>query len=109
MAQTVGDAALLYHALLGEVAAATPPPIPVSGLRLAVPRPYFCDLLDDDVRSRFEEALERLKAAGARISDIELHHAADIVAVYMHISFADAAAYHAVTLDSMPERSTEPV
>jgi aspartyl-tRNA(Asn)/glutamyl-tRNA(Gln) amidotransferase subunit A len=109
LAQTVTDASLLYHALLGDEAATTPAPMPLGGLRLAVPRPYFLDLLDDDVRARFESALERLRAAGAHIVDIEIHHAADIAPVYMHISFADAAAYHAVTLDTVPERYTEPV
>jgi len=109
LTQTVGDAALLYHAMLGDVAASTPSPMPVSALRLAVARPYFCDLLDDEVKARFEEALERLRSAGARVADIEIHHAADIAAVYLHISFGDAAAYHAATLDAMPERYTEPV
>jgi aspartyl-tRNA(Asn)/glutamyl-tRNA(Gln) amidotransferase subunit A len=109
LTQTVADASLLYHALLGDVAATTPAPMPVGGIRLAVPRPYFCDLLDEEVRERFEEALERLRSAGARVGDIEIHHAAEIVPVYMHISFAEAAAYHAHTLDTMPERYTEPV
>jgi aspartyl-tRNA(Asn)/glutamyl-tRNA(Gln) amidotransferase subunit A len=109
LTQTVADASLLYHALLGDVAATTPAPMPVGGIRLAVPRPYFCDLLDEEVRERFEEALERLRSAGARVGDIEIHHAAEIVPVYMHISFAEAAAYHGHTLDAMPERYTEPV
>jgi aspartyl-tRNA(Asn)/glutamyl-tRNA(Gln) amidotransferase subunit A len=109
LAQTVADASLIYHALRGDVGAATPAPMPISGLRLAIPRPYFCELLDDDVRGRFEDALERLRAAGAHVSDIEIHHAAEIAAVYMHISLPDAAAYHAVTLDTMAERYTEPV
>jgi aspartyl-tRNA(Asn)/glutamyl-tRNA(Gln) amidotransferase subunit A len=109
LTRTVADASLLYQAMLGDVAATNPAPVPVVGLRLAVPRPYFCDLLDDDVRARFERALERLRIAGARVTDIEIHHATDIAPVYMHISFADAAAYHAVTLDTMPERYTEPV
>jgi aspartyl-tRNA(Asn)/glutamyl-tRNA(Gln) amidotransferase subunit A len=109
LTRTVADASLLYHAMLGDIAATSPAPMPVGGLRLAVPRPYFCDLLDDDVRARFESAIERLRSAGARIGDIEIHHAADIVAVYMHVSFADAAAYHAATLDTMPDRYTEPV
>jgi len=109
LAQTVTDASLVYHALLGDVAAKPPVPAPSHGLRLAVPRPYFCDMLDDEVRARFEEALERLRTAGARIDDIEIKHAREIVPVYMHISMADAAAYHAVTLETMPERYTKPV
>src|SRR5437763_4235932 len=34
LAQTVGDASLVYHALLGDPAAVVPAPMPVSGLRL---------------------------------------------------------------------------
>jgi aspartyl-tRNA(Asn)/glutamyl-tRNA(Gln) amidotransferase subunit A len=109
LAQTVADACLVFHALLGDPAAPLPAPRPVTGLRLAVPRTYFCDVLDDDVRARFEEALERLRSAGARITEIKVNHAADIAPVYLHISLADAAAYHAETLESMPDRYTAPV
>ncbi len=109
LAQTVSDASIVYHVLLGDVAAGTPAPMPVGGLRLAVPRPYFCDVLDDEVRGLFEGALERLQAAGAHVGDIEIHHASAVASVYMHISFADASAYHAVTLETKPERYTEPV
>jgi aspartyl-tRNA(Asn)/glutamyl-tRNA(Gln) amidotransferase subunit A len=109
LAQTVTDASLVYHALLGDVAAKPPVPAPSHGLRLAVPRPYFCDMLDDEVRARFEEALERLRSAGVRIDDLEIKHAREIAPVYMHISMADAAAYHAATLETMPERYTKPV
>src|SRR5215212_10111097 len=83
--------------------------MPIHGLRLAVPRPYFCDILDDEVRARFEGAIDRLRHAGAHIHDIELHHARDIAPVYLHIVFADAAAYHATALDAMPERYTPAV
>jgi aspartyl-tRNA(Asn)/glutamyl-tRNA(Gln) amidotransferase subunit A len=109
LTQTVSDAALVYHALLGDPVSMPPAPMPVSGLRLAVPRPYFCDVLDDEVRAQFEASLDRLRAAGARIDDIEIHHAADIVPVYFHISFADAATYHAATLETMADRYTESV
>jgi aspartyl-tRNA(Asn)/glutamyl-tRNA(Gln) amidotransferase subunit A len=109
LTRTVADACLVYHALLGDLAAPLPAPRPVTGLRLAVPRTYFCDVLDDEVRARFEEALERLRSAGARISDIKVNHATDIAPVYLHISLPDAAAYHATTLETMPERYTPPV
>jgi aspartyl-tRNA(Asn)/glutamyl-tRNA(Gln) amidotransferase subunit A len=106
LTQRVGDASLVYHALLGDAHAPAPAPRPVQGLRLAVPRRYFCELLDDEVAARFESALERLRAAGAHIHDIEIRHAADLAAVYLYIVLADAAAYHAGTLETMPERYT---
>jgi aspartyl-tRNA(Asn)/glutamyl-tRNA(Gln) amidotransferase subunit A len=84
-------------------------PVPISGLRLAVPRGYFFELLDDDVRARFEEALGRLRAAGARITDVNIRHASLTPAVYLHLVLAEAAAYHAATLERIPERYTPPV
>src|SRR4051812_32224881 len=109
LTQTVADASLVYHALLGDTHATTPVPLPIHGLRLAVARKYFCDLLDGDVRERFESALERLRAAGAHVHDIEIHHAQDIGPVYLHLVLGDAAAYHATALETMPERYTPPV
>src|SRR4051812_11718849 len=109
LTQTAGDAALVYHALMGDARTTTPVPLPIAGLRLAVARTYFCDLLDDDVRARFEDALERLRSAGAHIHDVEIQHARDIGPVYLHIVLGDAAAYHAATLETMPERYTPAV
>jgi len=109
LAHTVADARLVYRALVGAPSAALPAPTPVPGLRLGVPRNYFCDLLDDEVRARFEEALDRLRAAGARVDEVDIPHAADIGPIYLHLVLGDASAYHAATLDSMPERYTTPV
>jgi aspartyl-tRNA(Asn)/glutamyl-tRNA(Gln) amidotransferase subunit A len=109
LTQSVADACFVYHALLGDERVTPPAPMPVHGLRLAVPRRYFCDTLDDDVRARFESALDRLRAAGAHVDDVNIHHATDIATVYLHIVLADAAAYHATTLETMPERYTPPV
>jgi aspartyl-tRNA(Asn)/glutamyl-tRNA(Gln) amidotransferase subunit A len=109
LARSVTDACFVYHALLGNPSVVPPAPMPVRGLRLGIPRAYFCDLLDDEVRARFEESLDRLRAAGARIDDVEIRHAKDIASVYLHLVLGDAAAYHAATLDSMPERYTTPV
>ena len=109
LTQTVSDACLVYHALLGDERVTPPAPMPLHGLRLAVPRRYFCDLLEDEVRARFESALDRLRAGGAHFDDIDIHHAADIAPVYLHIVLGDAAAYHATALETMPERYTPPV
>src|SRR6185295_13816923 len=85
LTQTVSDACLVYHVLLGDAHATAPVPMPMHGLRLAVPRKYFCDVLDDEVRASFEEALDRLRAAGAHVDDIQIHQAADLAAIYLHI------------------------
>src|SRR5262249_52502305 len=106
LTQSVADASLVYHALLGDAHAMPPAPLPLHSVRLAIPRPYFLDLVDDEVRARFDEAVERLRGAGVHIDEIDIRHTADIASVYLHIVLADAAAYHAATLDAMPERYT---
>src|SRR5262249_50656382 len=73
---------------------------------LAIPRPYFCDVLDDDVRARFDAALDRLRAAGVHVDEIAIHHANDIAPIYLHLVLADAATYHATTLETMGDRYT---
>jgi aspartyl-tRNA(Asn)/glutamyl-tRNA(Gln) amidotransferase subunit A len=136
LALTVADASLVYHALRGGLqhpamagshvahswgphvprswgptatAPRLPAPVPINGLRLAVPRGYFFELLDDDVRTRFDEAIDRLRNAGVRVTDINIRHASLTPAVYLHLVLADAAAYHAATLERMPERYMPPV
>jgi aspartyl-tRNA(Asn)/glutamyl-tRNA(Gln) amidotransferase subunit A len=109
LALTVGDAWTLFRVLTGDLAPqglAAPAP---SGIRLAVPRPYFCDMLDDDVRSRFEEALNNFRAAGMAVREIEIPHTETIANVYMQIALKEALAYHAPMLDAVPERYTPPV
>jgi aspartyl-tRNA(Asn)/glutamyl-tRNA(Gln) amidotransferase subunit A len=106
LAQTVTDAFLVFHALLGDHIGAPPAPMPLHGVRIAVLRRYFCDILDEDVRARFEEAVGRLRSAGAHVDEIEIRHAELISTVYLHISLPDAAAYHAATLDTIPDRYT---
>jgi aspartyl-tRNA(Asn)/glutamyl-tRNA(Gln) amidotransferase subunit A len=109
LARSVTDASHLYYALLGHGAPPPDAPPPARGLKLAVPRRYFCDVLDDEVRERFVTSLERLRVAGVEISDADIEHAEHIPSIYQHIVLGDAAAYHAATLDAMPERYTPAV
>ena len=109
LAHSVADAALVYHALLGSANAKSSSPLRLGSQRFAVPRGYFLDVVDEEVRQRFDESLARLTAAGARIDDVEIRHANQIAAIYSHIVLSEAAAYHATTLETMPERYTTPV
>lgn len=102
----VTDAWHMLHALRERAPVKPLTPAAVESLRLGVPRKYFCELLDDDVRRTFEAALETLTRRGATIVDVEIPHAALISPVYVHIVFGDAAAYHADALDTMADRYT---
>jgi aspartyl-tRNA(Asn)/glutamyl-tRNA(Gln) amidotransferase subunit A len=108
LAQSVSDAAHLFHALTG-VTRRMPDETGPDGLRLAMPGGYFCDLLDREVRAQFEEALRALRAAGVIVEEVNVPHASEIAPVYLHIVLVEAAAYHAATLEAMPDRYTPPV
>ncbi len=72
-------------------------------------RGYFSDVLDDEIRARFEASVETLRTGGARIEEARIPHASLIAPIYMHISFGEAAAYHATTLETMADLYTPPV
>jgi aspartyl-tRNA(Asn)/glutamyl-tRNA(Gln) amidotransferase subunit A len=103
--KTVEDAAIVFAALRGEQEP-TRAPREVSGIRLGVLRGYFMALLDTQVAHAFDQACARLTDAGVVLEDVTLAHAGDIAAVYLHIVLAEAAAYHAMTLDSRPDDYT---
>ena len=109
-ARTVGDAVLLHHAMSGSGAELRSGGADLlraaKDLRLGIPRGYLTDLLDGDVRVRFDEVAAALRSAGATIADVSIPHASMTPAVYMHIHASEGATYHARTLDSMPDRYT---
>jgi aspartyl-tRNA(Asn)/glutamyl-tRNA(Gln) amidotransferase subunit A len=75
-------------------------------LRFRIPRGYFFALLDRQVASAFERACDRLRDDGASVEDVEVPHAGDVSAIYLHIVLAEAAAYHAKTLEGRPDDYT---
>ncbi len=109
MCLSVEDTALLYGVLRGVANPTVPLARDVSGLRFGIPRPYFFDLLDTQVAARFDEACERLRAAGAVLENVVIPHTREIGSIYVHIALPEAAAYHAPTLESRPQDYTENV
>lgn len=109
LTSTVTDAWHVLHALRGDTRMRPLEPARIETLRFGIPRAYFCAVLDDNVRRAFEASIETLRRAGATIADVDIPSAALIAPVYLHIVFGDAAAYHAQTLETMPERYTAPV
>jgi aspartyl-tRNA(Asn)/glutamyl-tRNA(Gln) amidotransferase subunit A len=108
IARTVSDASVLYDVLRG-VDPLPLQPHAISQLRLGRLGGYFLERLDDGVRDRFEEALDRVHGAGASIVDVKIDHAPDIASVYFHIALPEAYAYHARMLERTPELYSEGV
>jgi amidase/aspartyl-tRNA(Asn)/glutamyl-tRNA(Gln) amidotransferase subunit A len=69
---------------------------PLAAWRLAVPRTLMLDALDATVAGAFERTLRTLRAAGARIDDIELSELGEVAAINAGGGFAppEAWAWH---------------
>jgi len=109
LAQSVLDAWVLFSVLSGDMHPAERAAAAPDEIRLKVLRPYFCDLLEDDVRRRFESAIDAFGRAGATISNAAIPHAYATSPVYLKIAPREAFLEHRVTLASAPEKYTAPV
>jgi aspartyl-tRNA(Asn)/glutamyl-tRNA(Gln) amidotransferase subunit A len=63
----------------------------VRGLRVGIPREYYGDGLDPEVRGRVETGIEKLRELGAEIVDISLPQTEYAVPVYYLIATAEAS------------------
>jgi aspartyl-tRNA(Asn)/glutamyl-tRNA(Gln) amidotransferase subunit A len=117
MARTARDCALMLQVLAGHDPldpCTVPQPVPdyVSGLsgspggiRIGVPREFFFDHpdLDVEVRDAVLRAVDRLAAAGARVRDVTVAHAAISRTAQRTIMLGEAYAYHLESLQQRPE------
>ena len=104
LTSTVADAQLLFK-LLRQ----TPDEAPkkhqktLDQTHFSVPRKYFFDKMDKDIASIFEHTVHTLEACGSVITDVEIPHAIEIPAVYLHTQLPEAALSHQLTLKTLPE------
>ena len=101
-AKTMEDAAMVMQVIEGEdVKDATTSQLEettipelmetsVKGLKFGVPKEYFIEGMDPEVRKRVEEAIEELKIAGAEIVEISLPHTSYAIAAYYLIQTSEA-------------------
>lgn len=100
LTRSVGDACLMHDVMRGAPDAGSTWMPAHGSLDVAVPRRYFLDRLEDGIRTLFEGALDRLRAAGHRVRDADIPHADVVATVYLHTVLPEAAAYHAPMLES---------
>jgi aspartyl-tRNA(Asn)/glutamyl-tRNA(Gln) amidotransferase subunit A len=64
----------------------------VKGLRIGIPKEYFAEGLDPEVRAAVESGIDKLKAAGCEIKPISLKHTKYAIPVYYLVATAEASA-----------------
>src|SRR5215831_8752351 len=104
LTKTVRDAAVLLRIIAGRDpmdSTSSAVPVPdyeqeinreIRGLKIGVPKEYFGDGLDGEVRAAVEAAIDHLRTQGAEIVPISLHHTPYAVPTYYVIATAEASA-----------------
>ncbi len=102
--RTAEDCALLLQAICGQDpmdSTSSPLPVPnfreemkrpMEGLRIGLPREYFGDGLDSEVRKLIMAAVETFKVQGAQVGEISLPHTDLAVPVYYILAPSEASA-----------------
>ncbi len=102
LAKTAEDAALTLEVMAGEdamdstssnkpVEPYTDAALDATQLRIGVPKEFFTDALDQEIKAMIEAVLERLKAQGATVSEISLPHSEYALATYYILATAEAS------------------
>jgi aspartyl-tRNA(Asn)/glutamyl-tRNA(Gln) amidotransferase subunit A len=114
LTRTVEDAAILLTATAGyDPNDFSTVPVPVedytsklsqrlAGLRVGVPRAYFFERLDDEVRLAVEQALIILRERGATVQNVDLGWMAEHETAWWTIFRAEAKHYHGEILPNKP-------
>jgi aspartyl-tRNA(Asn)/glutamyl-tRNA(Gln) amidotransferase subunit A len=64
---------------------------PVSGLRVGIPKEYFAEGMDPEVRKKIEAGIEVLKKLGCKMVEIRMPHTDYAIATYYIIATAEAS------------------
>jgi aspartyl-tRNA(Asn)/glutamyl-tRNA(Gln) amidotransferase subunit A len=92
LANSVECCAIVDAVFAGE-AVAVPAPMPLAGLRLAVPMHFVMDELEAGVARAFERALRALAAVGVKVDHIDLPELNELPAINAKGGFAAAEAH----------------
>lgn len=108
LARTVADAAAVWAVVAGRSLSHLHAP-KATEIRLGALGGYFTALLEREVRSAFDGALNRLRAAGVMISPCPVAGTEAIVDTYVAISMPEAAHWHGGDIDSRAADYQPPV
>lgn len=63
----------------------------VKGLKIGIPKEYFIDGLDNEIRNAVTAAIDKLKSLGASFTEVSLPHSEYAVAAYYIVATAEAS------------------
>ena len=104
LTRTVKDAAIMLEVIAGrDPMDSTSADVPVAsyatecgrdvkGLRIGIPKEYFGDGLDPEIRAAIESRIDALRAAGCEIVNVSLPHTEYAIPVYYIVATAEASA-----------------
>jgi len=104
--RSVEDAAIVLDYVAGEprrtrYAASLSPRL--QGLRIGIPKDYFFERLEPDVRAKVVEAALEMERAGARLKDVSIGGMKETADLAGTITVAEALAFHRRWLDRKPQ------
>jgi aspartyl-tRNA(Asn)/glutamyl-tRNA(Gln) amidotransferase subunit A len=114
LARSVADCALMLQAIAGadpRDPATSSLEVPdfsadlergVGGLRLGIPREYFFDIVEPEVKRLFDQAIATLGRLGAQVEEVSLPHVEHAQVAGNVIMSSEAAACHATWLRERP-------
>lgn len=124
MTLNVQDAALLLEVMSGGDeydSTCTHAPVPtysrdlkveIKGKKVGLPKEYFSDEVDEDVRAVMDKSIQALKSEGAEIVEVTLPHSKYSVSVYYMVATSEAssnlARYDGVRYGHRSDFSREP-
>ncbi|MDH4358657.1 MAG: Asp-tRNA(Asn)/Glu-tRNA(Gln) amidotransferase subunit GatA [Candidatus Berkelbacteria bacterium] len=103
LAKTTEDAALIMEVIAGRDSldgTTLGAPVPeyskelekdMKGLKVGVPKEYFAEGMDEDVKKVIEKSVEKLKSLGAEIAEISLPHTDMALATYYILQPAEVS------------------
>lgn len=121
LARTVGDAAVTLGVLAGydprDPGSADVPlgdyvaelELGVRGLRIGVPSNVFFDHVEPEVEHNVRDAIERLRAEGAELVEVDIPMAELISPIEFGLCMPEASAYHQTMIRERPELYEEDV
>jgi aspartyl-tRNA(Asn)/glutamyl-tRNA(Gln) amidotransferase subunit A len=75
----------------------------IRGLRLGIPRQYFFDHVDPEIRQAVDKAIRKLESLGAATLEVDIPNLENCAAMEAHITLVEATSYHEPYLQRQPE------